>query len=60
MKRYMITLFALVMLKARKRSNTHCYTARHALANPNGAGYDAEDTALEWRRPLAFLREELR
>ena len=56
----MITLFELVMLNARKRSITHWCRARHAFANPNGARYDAEDAALEWRRALAFLREALR
>ena len=58
--RDMVTLFELGMLKARKRSITHWYRARHAFANPTGARYDAEDAALVWRRTLAFLREELR
>tara|TARA_B100000674_G_C37921108_1_gene953353 strand:- start:1009 stop:1491 length:483 start_codon:yes stop_codon:yes gene_type:complete len=58
--RDMVTLFELGMLKARKRSTTHWYWARHAFANPTGARYDAEDAALAWRRTLAFLREELR
>ena len=58
--RDMVTLFELGMLKARKRSITHWYRARHAFANPTGARYDAEDAALAWRRTLAFLREELR
>ena len=57
---YMVSLFELGMLKARKRSITHWYRARHAFANPTGARYDAEDAALAWRRTLAFLREELR
>ena len=59
-KRYMVTLFELGMLKARKRSITHLCRARHAFTNPKGARYDAEDAALEWRRALAFLRKELR
>ena len=56
----MVTLFELGMLKARKRSITHWYRARNAFANPNDARYDAGDAALECRRALAFLREELR
>ena len=56
----MVTLFELGMLRAHKRSITHWYRARHAFANHNGARYDAEDAALEWRRALAFLRKELR
>ena len=56
----MITLFELVVLKARKRSITHCDRAKHAFANPNRAGYDAKNAALEWRHALALRRDGFR
>jgi carboxymethylenebutenolidase len=55
----MVAGFEREMRAAGKAHESHWYEADHAFANPTQARYDADDTALAWRRTLAFLAANL-
>ena len=55
----MVGAFEAAMNAAGKAHELYWYEADHAFANPTSARYDAEDTALAWRRTLAFFSAHL-
>lgn len=55
----MVEGFEKAMTAANKAFTSHWYEADHAFANPTGAAYDQEDTALAWQRTLAFFEANL-
>ena len=55
----MVDGFEAEMAAAGKSAENHWYEADHGFANPTSARYDEEDTALAWRRTLAFFEAHL-
>ena len=55
----MVDGFEAEMAAAGKSAENHWYEAHHGFANPTSARYDEEDTALAWRRTLAFFEAHL-
>ena len=55
----MVGGFEEEMAAAGKSAENHWYEADHGFANPTSARYDEEDTALAWRRTLAFFKTHL-